>query len=159
MSGTETDCGDSRPGGGTLVFVLKRLNQSACGSVALESMPVSTRAGQSTSSAMSTDTNSPSSDVFLRSKGTPKDGYHGGLFDSPSLWTRQESKEQDGTNRLCMGLYCNCVPTKNLGRHIRRQVSVCVHVWWRACASVCVRVRKKLENQRWRRTNITTLTF
>jgi len=61
--------GASRPGARTLVFVLKRLTQSACGSVSLVSMPVWTRAGQSTSSAMSTDTNSLSSDMFLRSKG------------------------------------------------------------------------------------------
>ena len=55
MSGTEPDRGVRRPGAGS--------------SVALVSMPVSTRAAQSTSSALSTDTNSPSSDMFLRSKG------------------------------------------------------------------------------------------
>jgi len=69
ISVTEPDRGVSRPGAGTLVFVLKRLTQSACGSVVLLSMPVSTRAGQNTTSAMSTDTNSPTNDMFLRSKG------------------------------------------------------------------------------------------
>jgi len=66
MSGTEPGWGVSRPGVRTIGFVLKRLTQSACGSVALVAMPVPTRAW---SSAMSTDTNSPSIDMFFKSKG------------------------------------------------------------------------------------------